>query len=339
LNSSLSANPPWIRRAFAWKLGVAALLGVAGYAVVYLSPWPAALFYRVFMDRAGEAANRALAEHVPAGIAELVDQRYDANDADAVLDVYYPSQPTGALRTIVWIHGGAFFSGNKGQVANYVKILAAQGYTTVSVGYSLAPSSHYPTPVRQANAALGYLVRNADRLRIDPARIFLAGDSAGAHIAAQVANAISVPAYATALGIAPAISRAQLRGVILYCGIYDLSLANSRGAYGHFMHTATWAYSGRRDGLKAEHASEFSVARFVTANFPPAFISAGNADPLLAHSLALAQALSKQGVAVDSLFFAEDRTPAVSHEYQFGLGTQAGRLALERSLQFLSSSR
>src|SRR4051794_29518836 len=129
-----------MRRAFAWKLGVVALIGVASYAVSYASPWPAAFFYRLFMDRGGEAANVALARHVPAGIAALLDQRYDANDADAALDVYYPSRESGALPAIVWIHGGAFFSGDKGHVANYVKILAAKGYTTVSVGYSLGPS-------------------------------------------------------------------------------------------------------------------------------------------------------------------------------------------------------
>ena len=325
-----------MRRALAWTLGALAVIGAAGYAAIKVSPWPAALFYRAFMDRGGEEANRALAQYVPPGIAALVDQRYDANDADAILDVYYPAQESRALPAIVWIHGGGFFSGDKGQVANYSKILAARGYTTVAIGYSLGPSSHYPKPVRQANAALGYLMRNAQRLHIDPARVFLAGDSAGAHIAAQVANAISVPAYATALGIAPAISRKQLRGVILYCGLYDLALANSRGLYGHFMHTATWAYSGHRDGLKAEHLSEFSVARFVTAEFPPAFISAGNADPLLPHSRELTQALARQNVAVDSLFFADDHKPELPHEYQFNLDAPEGREALERSVKFLS---
>jgi len=315
-----------------------ALVAVAGCAAIEVSPWPSALLYRTVMDWKGEEANLALERYVPAGITALIDQHYDANDADAVLDVYYPSQPGGTLPTIVWIHGGGFLSGNKGQVANYVKILAARGYTTVSVGYSLGPSSNYPTPVLQANAALAYLMQNAKRLRIDPARIFLAGDSAGAQIAAQVANTISVPAYAAALGIVPAISRAQLRGVILHCGIYDLALPSLRGPYGHFMDTATWAYSGRRDGLKAEHTSQFSVARFVTAEFPPAFISAGNSDPLLPHSLALAEALGRRGVQVDTLFFAKDRKPELPHEYQFNLDTDAGREALERAVKFVAGA-
>jgi acetyl esterase len=325
-----------VRKILATTFFAFGVLAVQGCAATKVSPWPSALFYRVLMDQDGERVNLALERHVPPGVTALIDQRYDADDADAVLDVYHPSQQSGALPTIVWIHGGGFVAGNKGQVANYVKILAARGYTTVSVGYSLGPSSNYPTPVLQVNEALAYLVQNAERLRIDPARIFLAGDSAGAQIAAQLANTISVPSHASALGIVPSISRAQLRGVILHCGIYDLALPSVRGPYGHFMDTATWAYSGRRDGLQAEHQSQFSVARFVTADFPPAFISAGNGDPLLPHSHALAQALAKHGVPVDALFFPNDRKPVLPHEYQFNLDHDAGREALERSMKFLS---
>jgi acetyl esterase len=325
-----------VRRILARTFGVIALIALGGCAAIEGSPWPSALFYRVFMDVEGEEVNLALARHVPPGIAALIDQHYDPDDEDAVLDVYHPAAPGGALPAIVWVHGGGFLSGNKGQVANYLKILAGRGHTTVSVGYSLGPESRYPTPVLQVNSALGYLTRHAAQLRIDPARIFLAGDSAGAQIAAQVANTISVPAYAAALGIVPAISREQLRGVILHCGIYDLALPSLRGPYGHFMSTATWAYSGRRDGLEAEHTSQFSVARFVTAEFPPAFISAGNGDPLLPHSRALAQALGRRGVEVDALFFAEDRKPPLPHEYQFNLDTDAGREALERKVKFVA---
>jgi acetyl esterase len=325
-----------VSRIPARTFSVIALIFLTGCAAIDASPWPSALLYRVFMDRESEEVNLALERHVPPGIAALIDLRYDADDPDAVLDVYYPSQTGGALPTIVWIHGGGFFSGNKAQVANYLKILAARGHTTVAMGYSLGPSSNYPTPVLQANEALAYLMQNAERLRIDPARIFLAGDSAGAQIAAQLANTISVPAHAAELGIVPSISRAQLRGVILHCGIYDLALPGLRGPYGHFMNTATWAYSGRRDGLQAEHTSQFSVARFVTAEFPPAFISAGNGDPLLPHSRALAQALAKQGVPVDALFFPEDRKPELPHEYQFNLDTDAGWEALERVVKFIA---
>jgi acetyl esterase/lipase len=315
-----------------WAAGVALALGVLAYALLELTPWPAARFYGFFMDRGGERLNAALERHVPRGIAALLEQQYDAG---AFLDVYYPESSSQPLPAIVWVHGGAFFSGNKRHVANYLKILAAQGYTAVAVGYSLAPGASYPTALRQVNSALGYLADNAARLRIDSERFVLAGDSAGAQLAAQLANAISEPSYAAAVGIAPAIKRAQLRGVILHCGVFDFGRARRDGLFGHFMRTAMWSYSGRKD---ATAPPELSVTRFVSADFPPAFISAGNGDPLLPHSRSLAQALEKQGAKVESLFFPDDYQPALPHEYQFNLDTEAGRAALERSLKFLSSA-
>src|SRR5690606_23112788 len=70
--------------------------------------------------------------------------------------------------------------------------------------------------------------------------------------------------------------------------------------------------------------------------FPPTFISAGNADPLLPQSQALAERLTALGVAVDRLFFPANYEPELPHEYQFDLETPASRLALARSLEFLA---
>jgi acetyl esterase/lipase len=323
-------------KALAWAIGIVLSLGAIGYVAQELSPWPAALFYRVLMDRGGEALSRALARHVPGGVTTIADQRYGA-EADSRLDVFHPAQGKGALPTIVWVHGGGFFSGSKGQVANYLKILAANGYTTVGVEYSLAPGAVYPGPLVQVNAALAYLVKDAARLRVDPHRIILAGDSAGAQIAAQLANIIAVPSYAKLVGIQPAIARRQLRAMLLYCGVYDLGLSRAEGGYAHFLRTVMWAYSGEKDPAKRTHTAELSVARHVTADFPPSFITAGNGDSLLPHSLKLAETLGAHHVPVDSLFFPEGRAPALPHEYQFNLDTEAGREALERSLKFLAA--
>jgi acetyl esterase len=112
--------------------------------------------------------------------------------------------------------------GSKDDIANYGRILAARGYAVVGVDYSIAPGAKYPKPVQQVNTALAYLVTNGSRLHLNTSNIVLAGDSAGAHIAAQLANVVSVPSYAELLGITPAISRLQLRGLVLFCGAYDV---------------------------------------------------------------------------------------------------------------------
>lgn len=321
-----------------WVLLAVAALGALAYAALALSPWPAVLVYRWWMDHGGVGLNQALEEHVPPGISARLDQHYDEQDPDAFLDVYFPESANRPLATIVWIHGGGFLAGDKHHVANYLRILAARGYTTVSVGYSLAPATHYPMPVKQVNTALGYLAENAERLHIDAQHFILAGDSAGAQLAAQVANIITSPEYAKAVGIEPTLRREQLRGAILHCGIYELRLARFDGPFGHFMRTIVWSYSGRKEFDETAMVPEFSVPRFVTAQFPPTFISVGNADPLVRHSQVMADALEKKGVKVDRLFFPEDYRPALPHEYQFNLDSGAGREALEHTVRFLKAT-
>jgi acetyl esterase/lipase len=329
-----------VAKVFLALLAAVAALATALYLAFQVSPWPSALFYRYLMDQGGAAASSALELHVPAGISMKFDERYDPNDRDALLDVYNPSAiATGgkALTTIVWIHGGGFISGTKDHVGNYAKILAADGFTVVAVDYALAPGARYPVPLWQVNQALTFLVDNAQRLRIDPSRIVLAGDSAGAQIAAQTAAIIADPAYAKAVGIVPAIPRKQLVGVMLHCGLYDARLLRLEGPFAGLLQSVGWSYFGTKDFLKHPSLAQFSVVDHVTADFPPTFISAGNADPLLRHSLAMADAIAAKGVRVERLFFANDHQPPLGHEYQFNLDNEAGALALERALKFLKS--
>ena len=78
-----------------------------------------------------------------------------------------------------------------------------------------------------------------------------------------------------------------------------------------------------------------SVARHVTSEFPPAFVSVGNADWLAPQSEILAAAMESAGVSTDRLFFPEYYEPGVRHEFQFYLDAEAGKAALTRSLEFL----
>lgn len=310
------------------------------FAAFKFSPWPSTLIIRYAFNKGAVKANNALAKHVPAGISEILARQYDQKDKDAFLDVYFPSAITNTdrqLPVIVWIHGGGWVSGRKEDIANYCRILAARGYTAVSVDYSIAPEKKYPTPLKQINAALAYLAANAKRLHIDESHFVLCGDSGGAHIAAQTGNIIRNRDYARLLSISPGITSSQLSGLILYCGPYDGETINLSGNYGSFLKSILWAYLGEKDFTKAPLFNTFSVINYVDSNFPPSFISVGNGDPLRVQSEALARKLAALNVKVDTLFFAPLYSPSLPHEYQFNLDTEAGKKALERSVQFLQN--
>jgi acetyl esterase/lipase len=328
------------RKSWLWLIGIfggIAILALATVIAFRVSPWPGALFIRYFFDKGGQQTSQKLQKYVPSGISGIRNQQYRPKDKDAFLDVYYPTATPSnkALPTIVWVHGGAWVSGNKDSVANYLKILSGHGYTTVSVNYSIAPKKRYPTPVLQVNDALRYLDTHAGQLHIDPNDLALAGDSAGSQIAAQVGGLITNPAYARQLGMTAPIKSSQLKAMVLNCGAYDLALPNYNGTDGKFLKTVLWAYAGTKDFLHDPSIELASVVDYANGSFPPTFITAGNADPLEAQSHEFAGKLTSLGVPVSSLFYAKDHQPELQHEYQFNLDQADGKQALNRILAFL----
>ncbi|MBS0377584.1 MAG: alpha/beta hydrolase [Proteobacteria bacterium] len=316
-----------------------AVIGVvvlAATLATLLSPWPSVLVLRTGFNFGGVRANSALASRVPAGIGERLDQVYDPASPDGRLDVFYPDHagvaPQARL-TVVWVHGGGFVSGSKGQVANYLRILAAGGFTVVGVDYTPAPELRYPGQLRQLATALGYVLRNASRLHVDPRRLVLAGDSAGAQLAAQLALLVSSPSYATRVGVIPELAPAQLAGVLLYCGPYAMNSMPDTW----FSRTVRWAYSGQRHPAHDALASTLDLAAALTPAFPPVFMAVGNADPLAPQSRAFAAALGEHGVRVERLFYSPEYRPPLAHEYQSDLALAEAQEALHRSEDFLHS--
>ncbi|GAB3265321.1 alpha/beta hydrolase [Arthrobacter pigmenti] len=308
-----------------------------GLAALALSPRPAALVLRVFFKRDSTRLLTAMWAHAPASITYKENQPYRDDDPDAVFDLYYPSGTASSLPTVVWIHGGAWISGGAADNVPYFELIAQRGYTVIGLDYSLGPERTYPTAVHQLNDALAYINTHADRLNVDPDKIVLAGDSAGAQLATQLSTLTTNPAYANEVGIKPALSPGQLRGVVLNCGIYDVTtMLETKGLLGWGDGIAIWAYTGTRNFDRSPAVDQMSTIRHVTQAHPPVYISGGNADPLTKdQSVPFAARLRELGVGVNSLFWPDDHVPKLPHEYQFNLDIDEGQLALAKTLEFL----
>lgn len=141
------------------------------------------------------------------------------------LDLYQPAHVAQdkPRPVIVWIHGGGWISGDKEHARGYFKRLADAGYNVVSVQYQFAPEAIYPTQLHQINQAIAYIQSHAKKYHLNVQQIFLAGDSAGANMASHYASFVSNPAYAQSQDFQPVLERQDLKGMILHCGIYDLS--------------------------------------------------------------------------------------------------------------------
>lgn len=332
------STKPWYRRPSRTIPLAALALGVTAALVWTLSPWPAALLIRAMFEKGGVDTLREMEPYAPTGgLDEHLDVAYGDAGTDTTLDVFTPAGASSPLATVVWIHGGAWISGNKESVRPYVQILAAEGYTTVALNYAYGPESTYPHGLVQLNDALAFLVEHAAEYNIDPDRIVIAGDSAGANLTSQLATLTTNPEYASLVGIEPALEAEQLRAVILNCGIYDVSeIPNAPGIGGWGFRIALWAYLGERDWSDTPGGQQMSTFDYVTGDFPTTWISGGNDDPLTpGQSEKLASRLGDLGVDVTPVFYAADHEPKLPHEYQFHLDFEDARTALQSTIDFL----
>jgi len=336
------ARSPRIRRRHRvvwWILGVIGALLIGTIVAFQVSPWPGAMIVRAVFTNGAAKVTKIMAPFAPDNVTSTFNVDYRSDSPSAQLDVYWPDATTAPLPTIVWTHGGAWISGSKDNNTAYYQLLASKGYTVVGLNYGYGPEAKYPEAVYEINDALAFLVEHAAEYNIDTNNIFLAGDSAGAQLTSQIAALTTNPAYAAEMSFTPALAPDQIRGLILNCGVYDLStFQGGKGLLGWGDDITIWAYTGQRISPSNEAMAQMSTINFATADFPPAYITGGNADPLTkGNSKPFAAKLQSLGVDVSTLFWPEDYTPPLPHEYQFRLNLDAAQQSLTESLAFVAA--
>lgn len=203
------------------------------------------------------------------------------------LDVYSPEGAGVAARArpiIVFWYGGSFDKGRKEHYRFVGAALAKAGYVVVLPDYRLYPEVRFPGFVDDGAQAVAWVVGHAAEIGGDPSRVYLAGHSAGAHIAGMLAYDSDRLARA---GVQPG----TVRGFIGLSGPYALD-PNS-----DVLRTIFAAPYGFDDWQPVRH---------VHAGAPPALLLHGEADDVVSvrHAQAMADALNEVGVPVGLRIYA-----------------------------------
>lgn len=104
------------------------------------------------------------------------------------LDVYRPvGVPAPGNLVVVWLYGGSWKGGDRGDYRFVGQTLASRGYLTVVPDYRLFPEARFPAFNEDAAMAVAWVRRHLRGADGEAPRVVLAGHSAGAHIAALVA--------------------------------------------------------------------------------------------------------------------------------------------------------
>lgn len=136
-------------------------------------------------------------------------------------------RPKGVERApvLVAVHGGGWQIGSRKFYVHWGAYLAKNGYAVFSIEYRLMKPgvSTYPGAVHDTKAAVQFVRAKASELGLDPDRIGLVGDSAGAHLAALVALAGEEPVFSGEHRGAPHASvSSKVKVVIGFYGVYDM---------------------------------------------------------------------------------------------------------------------
>lgn len=200
--------------------------------------------------------------------------------------IYLPEQRTVSV-PILYFHGGAWCFGSPLTHDRLARELAARGMAVFSVDYRRAPKHPFPAAVEDGLLALDWLRQNAGRFGCREDLLIVAGDSAGANIAAGVAVATPPKVFA---------------GAVLIGGIFDYerSLANLADLLAG--PGGVPLYYVRPEDLDWARRDERLNPSLTPQLLPRALILCGTEDPLLDESLHLARLMASQGVDLDTFW-------------------------------------
>lgn len=327
-------------------LALLASLVVAGLVIANSQDGSVKLLQSYLYSKWGHPANsfdpRApTADRVRAdGVRISSNVRYGTRYPNSYLDIWYPAGKPAARPTVIYIHGGGFFMGDKvegdplaGGKGNPsgtgIDALVKAGFNVVSIDYALAPAYRYPVPLRQLDEAISTLSNDADRLGLDMKNVVIMGGSAGAQMTAQYGLLLSNPAYAKEVGIDPSIARANVKGLVIFSAPVKVS------GFGWRMNTMMWAYLGTKDLETSPQARQMDLVTRIGPDYPSAYVTDGNqADTFPAHAKALAAKLREQ--RVDHVFhYYEEAEAKLDHGYTSRLDTRQGRENMDRAIAFI----
>jgi alpha-L-fucosidase 2 len=214
--------------------------------------------------------------HQPRQTRLLKRQIYNRAE-NLALDFWRP-EGAGPFPLVVLIHGGGWEAGDRvTYITPLFAPLARAGFAWASIDYRLTPQVAHPSQLADVRRAVEWLRREAPRLRIDPARVALVGESASGQMVAELAA-----------------ERLGLSGVVSFYGVYDFTSmvtdASPRSLLRRLFGRTTLDDEARRT------LRQFSPLYDVRAGMSPMLLVHGTNERLWEQGVAMDRALRQAGV-------------------------------------------
>ena len=268
-------------------------------------------------------------------ITEFADERYfdgpDEEDTKTRLDLFIPDGEDWPV--VVFIHGGGWNGGDKDLrvgrkdvYRNIGRYFASHGIGAAVINYRLLPGVHWTTQLRDVSRAIMYTKERTDAAGGDADRLFLAGHSAGAQLAARVALD---PVFLESVGG----DRDLICGVVAVSGAgYDMQDQETYALGAEFSYLEYRFGSVDRSETWPEAAS---VVQFIDDNAPPFLIAYGGSEHagLQRQSILMAERLENAGASVDTIV-----EPRYTHPRMVLAMSRDDKETSRRAVEFIEST-
>ncbi|MGB8938642.1 MAG: alpha/beta hydrolase [Streptomyces sp.] len=316
-----------------WCAGLAVL--TAFVALVY-GVMPYAAGYRTAQEYGQPLAPTAYFQGVNYAKAPDGDRtrRYArTGEQRGKLDLWTLPKRTGVRHpAVVWVHGGGWNKGHRGQSPAWNRWFNARGWSVFDIDYRLAPRVTQLDQIGDVKCAVGWVRRHARVFGIDPDRLVLAGSSAGGNLALAAAYTEGddrVPASC-------AVRDSSVAGVISLYGPTDMGrLIAGTALRGDPM--IPRLMGGSAKAVPARYLLG-SPAKLVRTDVPPTLLLHGSADRAVpvAQARELARRLEAAGAPATYV-----ELPWADHCFDVnwgGWGSQIARSAISRFLDIRGAS-
>jgi len=228
----------------------------------------------------------------PTAIQRTEDRMAPGPAGTIPVRIYTPSDANAdGAPGLVYFHGGGFVAGSLDTHDHIARALAnACAARVISVGYRLAPEHPFPAAIEDGCAAARWVAQNAMSLGVDPRRLGVCGDSAGATVAAVVCQTTSADR-----SVPWALQ-------LLLCPIMDFRAATASRAElasGYFLDQATLEHDLKHylgPGADATDPRVSPLRAPELAHLPPTCVHTAEFDPLRDEGKEYAHRLERAGV-------------------------------------------
>ncbi|HEV2486340.1 MAG TPA: alpha/beta hydrolase [Terracidiphilus sp.] len=197
-------------------------------------------------------------------------------------DAFIP-RGAGPFPGIVFIHGGGWKNGDRHQMIKLIQALAEDGYVGFTIDYDVDPV-HFPASFHESLAAVKFFRAHATEYRLDPARVGVAGSSAGGELAALVA----LNPEGTTFDRAPTKEEAKsgesarVQAAVILNGALDLTSQDETAS------TSVADYLGGPCSSRPRDCKDASPLFHVHGGAPPFYVGHGTVDQSVPFSEAVA---------------------------------------------------